>query len=87
MGPCVHRALGGQPIEQMAARESGCAGDERNARHQISEAAAVSAAYRPSGNSSTPAGIETNERTTGVNRPRKTAQSPFRSNQSSARSS
>ena len=35
----------------------------------------------------TPAGIEQNERTTGVTRPRKTAQSPQRSNQRSARSS
>ena len=58
-----------------------------NAKHQIAEPSSVSQKYGQKRAWKTPAGIEMNERTTGVIRPRKTAQPSQRSNQRSARSS
>src|SRR5207244_13032116 len=58
-----------------------------NPKHQGTQPSNVSTVKRTSGIRTTPAGIEMNERTTGVSRPRKTAASPKRSNQRSARAS
>ena len=57
------------------------------AKAQTAEPISVSTVYGASGISSAPAGIETNERTTGVTRPTRTPTFPQRSNQRSARSS
>jgi hypothetical protein len=49
------------------------------ANAQIAEPTEISSVYRPKGERKTPAGIEMNERISGVTRPRKTAASPRRS--------
>ena len=47
-----------------------------NAKAHAYEPGIVRSVYRPSGIRATPAGMAMNERTTGVTRPRATAQSP-----------